>query len=445
MTTPNGTIDLDPFQTAIRNYIFKISQKCFETYGSVRIDTPVLEMYSTVKNLYGGDFNKQVFMINQDEQHNQNEKNTTNESQHDTRMLLRYDLTVPLCRYVSSLNLRQFRRHQIGKVYRKDHAQITKGRFREFYQMDFDIVGHSEENIYDIEMIDALTNVLDKLVGLNNVTIKINHKGIINALLNYVNIEDQHIKQTCSILDRLDKVDFSAISGELSELIGSHKVNILESIYNTKLKLCELKSIFNIDEKTYENMKQIFDFVSHLDSVVFDPFLIRGMDYYTGILFEVGYNDKELMPFTISAGGRYDNMIESFGSPHTPAIGMSLGIERIAKIIESLEIAKQWKLKPVVYDVYLATIAKTNDKNITSEQMKICSELRKSGLRVLTTHIKEQKFKRHFDNVFNAGIKYMIILGDKEIEENTISIKNIETKEQITIKRSELVEYLKHR
>jgi len=214
MANPNGMIDLDPYQTAIRNHIFNVSDKCFKTRGSVQIDTPAIEMFQTVQNLYGGDFNKQVFMLEND---NNYCKNNNEEKYIDTRMLLRYDLTVPLCRYISSNAIKQFRRHQIGKVYRKDHAQISKGRFREFYQMDFDIIGQSEENIYDIEMIDTLCDVMEKLIGLNNVTIKINHKSIVNSLLDYSKILDENRQQTCSILDRLDKVKFDDMKKELME------------------------------------------------------------------------------------------------------------------------------------------------------------------------------------------------------------------------------------
>lgn len=430
MSCPNGMIDLNPYQMAIRNKIFEISEKCFETRGSVRIDTPSVEMFQTVKNLYGGDFKKQVFTL--EECYETKETNKTV----DTRMLLRYDLTVPLCRYVNSLGLKQFRRHQIGKVYRKDHAQISKGRYREFYQMDFDIVGKSEENIYDIEMIDTLCDVINKLLGLNNVTIKINHKGVVNSLLNYAKISMELRGTVCSILDRLDKVNFSEIREELNLLVGEESVNLLIVISENK-NFEFVKEILKLDKETSNNLEILFTFNQHLN---FDPFLIRGMDYYTGILFEVGYNDKEIMPFTIAAGGRYDNMIGSFGTTDIPAIGMSLGIERIAKILEETTM-KNWN--SVMYDIYVATVCKTINENITLEQMKICSELRNAGYRVLTTHIKEQKFKRHLDNVLNNKIKYMIILGDNEMQTNSISIKNIETKEQINIARNELLKYFK--
>lgn len=426
MASPNGMIDLDPYQTAIRNHIFKVANKCFETRGSVQIDTPAVEMFQTVQNLYGGDFNKQVFMLDDNEPKENEEVKTV-----DTRMLLRYDLTVPLCRYVSSKNLKQFRRHQIGKVYRKDHAQISKGRFREFYQMDFDIIGNSEANIYDFEMVDTLCDVMDKLIGLNNVVIKINHRGIVSALLNFAQIPIELRQQTCSILDRLDKVKFCDVQAELMSLIGDTSTGLLSVVYEDT-SFDRINSLLTLDSDV---LKQLIRFRPCLQ---FDPFLIRGMDYYTGIIFEVGYLNKEIMPFTISAGGRYDNMIGSFGSGDVPAIGMSLGIERIAKILEHTylkdHVAQQ-------YDIYVATICKTIDENITFEQMKLCSELRSAGFRVLTTHIKEQKFKRHFDSVLGRNIRFMVILGDQEMQNNTISIKNIETKEQISINRTELINY----
>lgn len=430
MSCPTGMIDLDPYQTEIRNKIFKIALKCFETRGSVRIDTPVVEMFQTVKNLYGGDFNKQVFTIDENSEQKEENKNA------DTRMLLRYDLTVPLCRYVNSLNLKQFRRHQIGKVYRKDHAQISKGRFREFYQMDFDIIGNSEENIYDIEMIDTLCDVMDKLLGLNNLIIKINHRCVVDALLDYAKIKQESKLNVCSILDRLDKVQFCDIEDELLLIVGKESLELLNT-FNKNKSFDFVKCELNLNLTVLNNLDQIFKFKPFLH---FDPFLIRGMDYYTGIVFEVGYVNKEIMPFTISAGGRYDNMIGSFGGNNVPAIGMSLGVERIAKILEQTSM-KSWN--PIIYDIYVATVCKTVDENITFEQMKICSELRNMGYRVLTPHIKEQKFKRHLDNVLNNNIKYMVILGDQEMQTNSVSIKNICTKEQISVNRTELLKYFK--
>lgn len=432
MTTPNGMIDLNPKQTSIRNHIFKVATKCFELYGSVQIDTPVVEMLSTVNNLYGGDFNKQVFML-------EDKKDGDSSDPSESAMLLRYDLTVPLCRYVNSLNLKQFKRHQIGKVYRKDHAQVSKGRYREFYQMDFDIVGSSENNIYDIEMIDCLTNVMNKLIGIENVIIKLNHRGIVNSLLEYSGVPNNLVKQVSSILDRLDKMEFKDIYDELTNLIGANSSQVLFTIYENKLGIEELMTTIKVDQNTKDCVTQILSFKPNL---VFDPFLIRGMDYYTGIIYEVTYINKEIMPFTICAGGRYDNMIGSFGGQNVPAIGMSLGVERIAKILEKIS---ECENLPQMYDVYVATVCKTSLTTITTEQMLLCSELRSIGLRVLTTHIKEQVFKRHLDNVFNNNIPYMVIIGDKELETDTISIKNISTREQILIKRSELKEYFKNK
>jgi histidyl-tRNA synthetase len=307
--------------------------------------------------------------------------------------------------------------------------------------MDFDIIGNSEENIYDFEMIDTLCDTMDKLVGLNNVTIKINHRGIVSALLDYAMIPINLRQAVCSILDRLDKVKFLDVQAELISIVGDESTGLLNIAYeNTSFEtICKL---LNLNENILCCMNQLFKFKPCL---IFDPFLIRGMDYYTGIIFEVGYVNKEIMPFTISAGGRYDNMIGSFGkipegNADVPAIGMSLGIERIARILEQTTM-KEYKVQ--MYDIYVATVCKTADESITFEQMKICSELRSEGFKVLTTHIKEQKFKRHLDNVFNNNIKYMVILGDNELKTNSISIKNMESREQITITRSDLVNYFK--
>ena len=164
--TPLGTRDLFGKDLLVREKIFDIAKKCFRLRNAVQLDTPVVELYTLVKNLYGDEFTKLVYKLNDGG---------------GDDLILRYDLTVPLARYVATNGLKSFRRYQIGKVYRRDDPQISKGRYREFYQMDFDIIGDDQETcIYDTEILDLMVELLDKLIGCGTYSIKINHREILS-------------------------------------------------------------------------------------------------------------------------------------------------------------------------------------------------------------------------------------------------------------------------
>ena len=427
--TPKGTVDLTQKDIQIRNYIFEKAKNVLSLRGATQIETPVIELSSTVESLYGGEFNKLVY-------------NLTDEGQ---KLILRYDLTVPLARFVGSNGLVKFRRFQYGKVYRRDNPQIQKGRYREFYQFDYDIVGDDQNSgTNDLEMLETLNEMLEEILGSNTYIIKINHKEVVINMLKNLQIEESVFDVIFSALDKLDKKTFEQIKEEL-KLKGLTDLNIysLESMYDNLIKITDmdqlidkLKELNILTEQLEKYLKLVSSFLKQIkvNNFKFDPFLIRGMDYYTGLLYEVTYNDKSIMESTISAGGRYDDMIGKFSTRgKIPAIGMSLGVERIAKILESTRSNIATEKSP---QVYVASIG----KGIIAERVALCNEIRKMGYYAIMSDLEDPSMRLQLDTAFADNIPVMIVLGPREIASGTLNIKDISKKSQKAISRSELAE-----
>lgn len=429
MSTPTGTIDLLQSDIEIREFIFNQAKNVLNLRGATQIETPVIELFSTVENLYGEEFNKLVYNLNDEGQ----------------KLILRYDLTVPLARFVGNNGLIKFKRFQYGKVYRRDNPQIQKGRFREFYQFDYDIIGDDQESYSnDFEMLETLNEILENIIGSNTFIVKINHKNIVINILKLIGVEENLFPLVFSALDKLDKKSFNEIKVELQQKGLSDKtINSLENIYLeiTKtecdfLELLEKLKSFGInDEKTFENLSKIDIFIKklNLSHFKFDPFLIRGMDYYTGILYEVVYKDTSIISTTIAAGGRYDNMIGKFSTRgNIPAIGMSLGVERLVKILEQTKFKQNSSEK--VPQIFVATVG----KNMVVDRIVLCNYLRKMGYFTISSDLAEPDMRQQFSIVFEKYSKIipvMIIIGGKEIESNLLTIKDVNKKNQFTIPR----------
>ena len=413
---PTGTRDLDQADIFIRNYITNIAKKCFQNCGAIQIDTPVIELYENIKKLYGEEFNKSVYKLRDDTED----------------LILRYDLTVPFARYVASKGLSVFRRYQIGNVYRLDEPQISKGRYLAFQQADFDIAGSDQgSGIFDMEILKLADNLLSQLLG-KNFKIRLNDKSIIRQYLTKFGIEDDIFSTVCSSIDKLDKRTVVEICDELKtkglDVIIIEKIRkFINDIAPSNNKLGYLLEHDLIDKKSHDNLDK---FISQIDSecVVFDPLLARGLDYYTGIIYEAYYNDSNVMQSAICAGGRYDNLIGVFSNQgQIPAIGLSLGIDRIVRILEE----KHFDISDSSKKVYVCSIG----KNMVPDRVKLCTELRKRDVCAIMSYLENPKMKSQFDDVFNNKIEYMVIIGESEIKQGLIKIKTISSKLEETFDR----------
>jgi len=415
---PAGTQDLFGTSLEIRQKIFDIAKQCFLMRGAEELETPVFEYMNNVDKLYGGEFDKLVFKLNDN----------------DDKYFLRYDLTVPFMRYASMHGLKLFRRFQISRVYRKDTPQLNKGRMREFYQCDFDILGDDMgSNVFDIEILDVTVDILSRLLGKSNFILRFNTRKIIQSIITHSGISDDNIKTTVIILDKLDKITLEDAEKELQQKgINDDQIKKLKTVINDILSISNLElltyleSTNIIDKNEIEYIRLLMNYFENIGftNYVFSPLLARGMDYYTGVIFECFSTDSNVTS-SIAGGGRYDNMYGKLSNlGDVPAIGMSIGVERIARIIE-----KNFSSNKIKYNVYIASIGVEG----FMKKMKLASLLRKNNISVALSYIPNQKMRHQFDFIFDNKISLMIVIGENEVNTNTVTIKNINTKEQKSI------------
>jgi len=437
--TPCGMRDLDSIDIKLREYIFNKVIPLFKCRGGKPIDTPVAEIFTSVHDIYGEEFNKEVYRFDDDS---------------TEPLMLRYDLTLPLARYIAYNGLVSFRRYQIGKVYRKDNPQITRGRYREFYQCDFDIIGDDKEQmVYDIEVLELLHSILKALLN-DKFTIRFNHRQIILNILKHVNIDKKDYSGVCITLDKLDKKSIEEIEDELIKIRGLDKevafklIDIIQKIKNDNLSLStylnKLKNNKFLDNKTYEKLQLLITILNDMNidkAFILDPTLIRGLDYYTGLIFEAHYIDKALMPSSIAGGGRYDNMLGLL-SKHTyiPAIGLSIGIERIVTILEETNKALIQTLTEIDTPyVFVAGVGKDTLKH----RILFCTKCRNLGINTAMSYQRNPKMGNQLNTVFENNIPFMIIIGENEINSNTVTIKDIHKNTETKININDALDYLK--
>ena len=439
---PKGTRDFGPTDTFIREELFKKLKKHFELYNGLQIDTPVIECMDTVTSLYGEEFNKQVYTIDDAVSDEKDEESLSE------KLLLRYDLTVPFARYIANNGLKVFRRYQIGKVYRRDQPQITNGRFREFYQADFDIVGPDHDQmLYDTECLTMLIDILKDILGPNTFKIKLNAKFILTDMLKQANVKEDDFNTICSSIDKLEKIGIDGVKKELiNDKNISQATDIIDIIkdasqplsINDKLQFLQNKKY--ISDDSYQRINRLFETIKMtnsdvLDYIDFDVTLSRGLDYYTGIIFEAVYNDKNIMSSTIAAGGRYDTMLGKLSSfDNIPAIGLSIGVERIVVILEKTQkITMENKIM-----VYVASVGKGTEKY----KLHILSMLRRSGISCDMNYGLGCSMRVQFDHVFKEKIPWMVVVGETEISKGTVKLKHIETKKEVELNKDDLCKYI---
>lgn len=420
LSVVSGMKDYNPKETQLKNFIIDTFRKSIQKRNVKEIDTPTIELESTIHQLYGDEFNKLVYRVEDTD-----------------KLIMRYDLTVPFMRYVAMNGLKSFKRAQVGTVYRKDAPQITKGRLRAFTQADMDILGDDQGSmINDIEIIETVYEILINLGLINEFIFQINHRDVLKDIAEYANINDEKFKIFVQCLDKLDKKSWKEIVSELLENgISIDSIDKIEKIQNYTYD--EYKENKIINTKTIEQLDLVFDFCKgrNFKDIIFSPFLARGMDYYTGLIFEIVYKNKDIAPFTICAGGRYDNMLEKFGYLKIPSIGFSIGVDRVLKILESKD--KDDIIKSDA-DVFIASIGK--EANL--QKMILASEMRELGISVeMSSHINP-KMRQQMDIMFKKNIKYMIIIGEDEIKTNTLSLKDIETREQKKMTKKECINFI---
>lgn len=448
---PKGTRDFSPVEMAKRNYIFNTIREVFALYGFQQIETPAMENLSTLMGKYGEEGDKLLFKIlnSGDFLHGMTaeEVATTSTLKLAAKFCekgLRYDLTVPFARYVvqhrEELAL-PFKRYQIQPVWRADRPQ--KGRYREFYQCDADVVG-SDSLLYEVEILQMIDAVFSKL-GVR-VCIKINNRKILTGIAEMIGQADKMVDITVA-MDKLDKIGLEGVNAELAEAgIPAEAIERLQPIIklsgSNAEKLATMKEVLKDSETGLNGLDEvawILDKVEgaplHLNNAVeLDLTLARGLNYYTGAIFEVKALDVEIG--SITGGGRYDNLTGIFGMPGLSGVGFSFGADRIFDVLNQLDLYPKEAMETT--EVLFVNFGEAE----VGFCMGVAAQLRAAGVRV-EIYPDAVKMKKQMSYANAKGIPFVAIVGESELAEGKVNVKNMTTGEQQMLTAEELTAFLR--
>ena len=445
---PKGTRDFSPIEMAKRNYIFDTIKSIFKLYGFEQIETPAMENLSTLMGKYGEEGDKLLFKIlnSGDFLNNLNpselaETTSVKLTPKISEKGLKYDLTVPFARYVVQYQndiVFPFKRFQIQPVWRADRPQ--KGRYREFYQCDVDIIG-SDSLINELELIQIVDEVYRKL-GLN-VVLKINNRKILAGIAETIG-QTNKITDITVAIDKLDKIGLEKVNEELlnkgiSETALQKLQPILLLTGNNSEKLSSIEKVIaqsEIGQKGVDEVRTIFEYLQSMNiktEVELDLTLARGLNYYTGAIFEV--KSKDVQIGSITGGGRYDDLTGIFGLQGVSGVGISFGADRIYDVLTQLNLFPQETLSAT--EVLLINFGGKEERYC----LNILRTLRSAGIRS-EIYPDPDKLKKQMNYANRKGIKHVIIAGENEIASGLITIKYMDSGDQISVKPEELHEIL---
>jgi len=410
LETAKGTKDYSPEEKILRNEVVGKLTSIFERYGFSPLDTPVLERYDVLAAKYAGgaEILKETFKLI---------------DQGSRELGLRYDLTVPLCRYMAmnpTIKM-PFKRYQIGEVFRDGPVKL--GRMRQFTQVDVDVVG-SKSMLADAECIN-IAQAFFKEIKID-VMIEINNRKILNGILAALEVPEDKSVDVILAIDKLKKVPVKEIEKELAAKgVKGRLVDELLKIFNTKGtnedKIKKLRKIVKSDagREGLDEMEELLGYTKG-KNVVFSVSLARGLAYYTGTVFEV-FMEKSDFTSSLAGGGRYDKMIGNFiGNREVPAVGISFGLEPISVVMQASS-----SIKKTVTQIYVIPI------KALKEAQKICEKLRDVGLKV-DIDMNDRGISKNLDYAASYGIPYVLFVGKKELEENKVKLRDMKTgKEQM--------------
>ena len=452
---PKGTRDFGQEEMAARNYIFDTIRSVYRTYGYVQIETPAMENLSTLLGKYGDEGDKLLFRIlnsgdafsGVDFEECRNEDGSLNSNKVSMKVCgkgLRYDLTVPFARYVVQHQNEiafPFRRFQIQPVWRADRPQ--KGRYREFYQCDADVIG-SKSQLNELELVQIVDRVFTKF-GIN-VAIKINNRKVLTGLAEIAGFPDKVTDITVAI-DKLDKIGLEAVEAEMKERgLTDQAVAVIEPVLllegttaekiETMRGLMQGKSASGIVSETgllgLDELAELFGFIEAAgvgQKVEMDLSLARGLNYYTGAIFEVKALDYAIG--SICGGGRYDNLTGIFGLPGMSGVGISFGADRIYDVLKGLD-----KFPKDIAGS--ATVLFANmDAEALSYIIPVVKSLREAGV-ACEIYPDKSKLKKQFDYADRKGIPFVSINGGDEAASGIVNLKNLSSGEQKTFAKDDL-------
>ncbi|WP_236975448.1 histidine--tRNA ligase [Membranihabitans maritimus] len=439
---PKGTRDFGPQEIYKRKYIFNTIKKYFELFGYVPIETPAMENLDTLTGKYGEEGDQLLFKVLNNGDFLKKvspdileEKNSPKAVKQLSKRGLKYDLTIPFARYVvmhrNEINI-PFKRYQIQPVWRADRPQ--KGRYQEFYQCDADVIGSSSLQ-YEAEFVQLFDKVFRDL-GIS-VDIKINNRKLLTALSILIN-EEENLTSITTAIDKLDKIGESGVVNILKKLkLPDAKITSILKFLSFR-NLSDVREFFNdieLGQLGVKELEEIYSFLTNqqlTNTLTFDPTLARGLNYYTGTIFEVAAKNVEMG--SIGGGGRYDDLTKVFGGEALGGIGISFGAERIFDVMEELKLfPPKIKSAPV--------LILTLDPIYQQHGYTILNTLRDEGIKA-DLYPAGDKMKKQMKYANNINCQFVIIIGEEEFRNQNASLKNMITGEQVTIDRDEIVEKL---
>lgn len=452
---PKGTRDFLPEVMVKRNYIFSTIRSVFEKYGFLPIETPSMENLSTLTGKYGEEGDQLLFKILNSRIHESGKKDQlrtefelslekSRNSEILTEKALRYDLTVPFARFVvqnqNELSF-PFKRYQIQPVWRADKPQ--KGRYREFFQCDVDVVG-SDSLLHEIELILIIDEVLSNL-GLNDFTIKLNNRKILSGIAEVCGEKEKLVAITVAI-DKLDKIGIDGVIAELREKgVNEHAIQKMDPLFalngSNEEKLRSLSSFLELSETGIKGIEELSYVLEHVNKigvgkaiVEFDVTLARGLNYYTGAIFEVKANNVQMG--SITGGGRYDDLTGLFGLKGMSGVGISFGADRIYDVMNELNLFPS----SVLASTKVLFINFGEAEQFYS--MKVASDFRKKGIacEVYPSSVKMAKQMKYAND---KKIPFVVMIGSKEMESGQLTFKDMESGEQFSGKPEELISRIK--
>lgn len=447
LKTPKGTRDYNPQQMTLRQSVLDKIIAVFKKHGAESIDTPVFELKEVLTGKYGED-SKLIYDL---------------KDQGGEILSMRYDLTVPLARYLAMGKVGNIKRYHIAKVYRRDNPAMTRGRYREFYQCDFDIAGSYDPMLPDAECVKVVTEIL-KSLDVGDFKVKLNHRKLLDGMFEACGVPVDKFRSICSAVDKLDKspweevkkemIDEKGLEEKVANKIGEYvRLSGGQELVEKLLKDEKLKKVASAVEGL-EGMKLLLKYCSIFgltDDVVFDLSLARGLDYYTGVIYEaVLINDEkskkkkdEETIGSVAGGGRYDNLVGMFDAKgkQLPCVGVSIGVERIFAILEARNAAEKTKVRTSEIQIYVASA----HKGLQERRLEMLVKLWDGGINAEHSYKSNPKLLAQLQHCEENQIPFALVLGDSELERGVVKLRDVQTRHEDEVPIDNLVEAIKWR
>jgi len=446
--TPLGMRDYHPEEMAVREQVFDIIKSVFKRHGAVSIETPVAELKETLTGKYGED-SKLIYDL---------------ADQGGEILALRYDLTVPFARFCAEHGIDNIKRYHIARVYRRDNPVMSKGRYREFYQCDIDIAGDFEAMVPDAECVKIATEVLGEL-NIGDFCVKMNHRKLLDGIFKVAGVPEDLLRPICSAVDKLDKLEWAEVRKEmLDKGINGDQADKIWTYVQRKGGRELVEDLLKDEDLTgneiakegLDAMLKLFTYLEAYnvpgDRVSFDLSLARGLDYYTGVIYEVVLQGEEVG--SVAGGGRYDELVGMFlaskkKSRKIPCVGISFGIERLFTVVARRRAAESASVSSRPTQVLVAGVASKEEKyEILEARMKLCAELWAADVRAETAYKVNAKFMTQIQQCEKEVIPLCICIGRSELDEGIVKINVIPSpeareagasREEIIVPRAEFV------